>query len=189
MNPIAEFFVDNFALLCVSIGLVFMVVQNYESAKKQSTFTIGIIISSLLLAVLKFLETYSQDNNIIVLATICAFLGYSIRPICLYLFIRLAEAERNKVYFIFILPLIINVLVYSTSLFFGVEAVQRIAFYFETVDGVTYFKRGTILNFFSHLQQQPMQQETIADIVPTTIIKTTNSEIKHARTVPYGILS
>ena len=152
MNPVVEFFVNNFALLCISIGLIFISVHNYKAKRLDSVLTIWIVVCTLTLAVLVYVERYSREHGFVEAATIMAYFAYCIRPIVIFLFIRLANRKRH-VKLIFIVPLMINILVYLPAIFLDVEPLRTLVYYFKVnADGTLSFERGTsiVLCFFSH---------------------------------------
>ena len=144
------FFVTHFPLLCISIGMIFVVIYGINSKKRLSRYIISIIVSALILAVLLSIEKTTYDP---IVATICAFLGYSFRPVVLYMFLRLAcGEERTKLDIVAIVLLVINTLVHSLSLFMNTEVGKAVFYYTVVGEGVKpLFNRGTLgLNFTSH---------------------------------------
>ena len=152
MNPVSAFFVKNFALLCIAVAMIFISVHNWKTHKKESIYSILIMVEAIVLAVFLYMERYGKEHNYVALATVCGFFGYVLRPVCLVFFIRLVTARREKYSFLFYLPLIVNVAIYSLALFMNSETLSHLVFYYE-FDGVeTVFRRGRLyLNFFAHV--------------------------------------
>ena len=152
MNPVVQFFVKNYALLCIGIAMIFMSIQNVKVHKKESFYTLCIIIETMILSALLYVERYGKENGMIVLATWCSYFGYTLRPICILFFIRLVDQRVKRPHFVFILPLILNAIIYSFALFVDVPALAHLVFYYAfDENGVVEFYRGVAyLNFFSH---------------------------------------
>ncbi len=148
---LAEFFVQNFALLCILIGMIFISIQNIHSRNKESFYSLLIVGTTFILSIILALEYLGRVKCYTFLSTICAVLGYSIRPICLYLFIRLASQKKEHP-LLFIIPLGVNFLIYCLALFINVPALRTLVFYYDldSVNNVLVFKRG-VLNFSSHI--------------------------------------
>lgn len=151
MEYLKSYFLTYFPLICISVGMLFVAIYNYKIKKKTARYIIAIVLSALLLSVLLTLEHYFADNSLLIPTTLCAFLGYSIRPIVLFLFIRLGEDEDKKWQAFMLIPLACNVLIYSFSLFVGTP-LERIVFYYasDVSGGPLIHHKGTILNFSSH---------------------------------------
>jgi diguanylate cyclase (GGDEF)-like protein len=108
----------------------------------------------LLLTVTVFLEQYSQQIGNVVLGTVSTSIGYIFRPVLIYIFILLANMEHHrpkKFHLILASPLFLNLIIYLLPLFFGVQGVDKVVFYYRLLDnGTAKFERGTFLNFTSH---------------------------------------
>ena len=179
MNPIVEFFINNFALLCIVISLIFISVQNYLIHKNESIFIILISCCTLLLAVAMHVEKYAKVYNNVMLATIMAVICYSLRPICIYLFIRLADNEVKKVHFIFVIPLFINMLIYSCALFINVDFLHNLVFYFVPSEDGLIFTVGSILRYTSHV----IGALYLGYLLYVTIKKLKGKHVSHAITI------
>ena len=146
-----EYIVANFPLLCICIAMGFMVANNFKNNKKMSINVIWILSLCLLLSVDVTLETYGKiGTDKIVLATIMSYLGYVVRPVCLFFFIKLADREKLLPDWVFIILLGINAVIYFPSLFVYTYG-MKCAFYYtiDEVNNVLIFNRG-YLNFTSH---------------------------------------
>ncbi len=152
MAYIQEFFLLNFPLLCILAGMAFVIIFDFKGKRRFSLYILAILVTALLLAVFLELEEYFKDTMNVVGATICGIVGYSVRPLALYLFIRLASDGRNKWERYFLILLGVNLLVYCSSLFLGTEF-SKIAFYYAPNEAGTALIHihGTIrLNYTSH---------------------------------------
>ena len=151
MNPVVEFFVNNYALLCIGIAMIFMSIQNIKVQTRESSYSLAIIVTTMVLAVILYVERHARKENLLELATWCSFLGYVIRPICIVFFIRLADSRVKRIHFVFLLPLIVNLIIYSFALFTNVEALSHLVFYYtKTADGLVFNRGHYFLNFASH---------------------------------------
>ena len=99
-----NYFVANFPLLCICISMFFMIVNNYKNNKKFSLNVIMILLLCLVLSVTVQFELYGRiGTDKIVLATIMSYLGYVIRPVILYYFIRMSDKEKLLPTWVFLL--------------------------------------------------------------------------------------
>ncbi len=131
----------------------FITFVNFKGNKKHSSDIFIILGLSLLLALTVTLEKYACTNiNLIFLAAFMSFLGYVIRPIIIYFFIRLADREKLVPLYVFIILFVINAAFYVPALFINNESLSHFAYYYvanSTNDGLI-FTRG-IFNFSSHI--------------------------------------
>lgn len=144
-----RFFLDNFYLLCIVIGMVIIAIQNFLQKDKSSLYCVLIVITALVLSFSSFFENYGRSINeesSVALATVFGFLGIVIRPLCLIYFIKFANFKLKIKDWILIAPEILVVLVYSTSLFIGVKGFSEIAFHYEVDPAGTelILKRGPL---------------------------------------------
>lgn len=143
-----EFLVENFPLFCIVIGLTFICIQNYTTYRRVSRYILIIMAETLLLSVFLVCERYLKNEGNVLGATIFSYLGYTLRPITLFLFIRLADTRVEKIHWLSALPLFINAVVYSLCFIPGAK--EYLFTYQVLPDGTLQFVRGSILNFFSH---------------------------------------
>ena len=148
---LVQYIVSNFALLCILLGMVFISLQNIHSRNRESFYSLLIVGTTFILSILLALEYYGTIKCYTFLSTFCAVLGYSIRPVCIYLFIRLASLKKENP-LLFFIPLGVNFLIYCLALFINVPALRTLVFYYDldSVNNVLVFKRG-VLNFSSHI--------------------------------------
>ena len=108
---------------------------------------------TVILSVVVALEIYAKANpHLIVLATWMSFLGYVLRPVCLYFFVRIADRRKLIPNWVYIITLVINFFMYAPSLFIDVPGMSHFAFYYTVNEGGTalIFNRGWV-NFTSHI--------------------------------------
>ena len=183
MDPVVKFFVNNFALICIGVAMIFMSIQNVKVHRKESFYTLCIISETLLLSIITYVEKYAKEVGLIDLATWFSFLGYTLRPICLLFFIRLADPYIRKEFVsLFILPLIISAIIYSFALFKGVPALSQLVYYYVfNEDGSLMFVRGTsvVLNFTSHL----ISAIYLGYLIYVSVKKLKGKHISHAITI------
>ena len=147
-----NYFVANFPLLCICISMFFMIVNNYKNNKKFSLNVIMILLLCLVLSVTVQFELYGRiGTDKIVLATIMSYLGYVIRPVILYYFIRMSDKEKLLPTWVFIALLSINAVMYFPSLFINTIG-MKFAFYYtvDEINNTLVFNRGYV-NFTSHI--------------------------------------
>ena len=120
----------------------------YRQHPRISIYTIAIISACLVLASAKTLQNYAKDIFNVPLTTICSFLGYCLNAFCLFFFIMMSGEIKSKKRIIFLLlPLIINVLIYSMMF---IPYLKTFVVYFEKGENTLHFKPGP-LRFSSHI--------------------------------------
>ena len=148
------YIVNNFALLCISFAMFFIIIYNIHGQKKQNIYSFLIIGIALLLSIFRAVVDYNcqfVDNRFI--ATLFEALGYMIRPIVVLLFIQLV-GKKGKYQWLFYIPLVIVFVVYSFSLFIDYDPLGKMVFYYIPNEAGTMleFHRGYLyLNFVSHI--------------------------------------
>ena len=181
MNPASEYFVNNFALLLICLGLIFISIQNLKAKRSDSIITLAIVSLVLILSVLFHIEKHSQSVGSQVAATVTCYFGYVIRPAVVLLFARLAD-HRKPLKFYYFIPVIIVALIYMPSLFFGVEELRTLVFHYSFDDaGALLYHRGTavFLCFTSHI----VSALYLANLIYVSIRKLQGKHIGDAITV------
>ena len=117
-----RFIVDNFALMLICVVMLIIAIQRFKQHPRISIYTFLLIGSVLLLAVSNDVEEYCKEtytrghDGLYYLALVCGFLGYSLRPACLYFMLMMGgRAVPKKYLWITFLPLIINVTIYACA--------------------------------------------------------------------------
>ena len=131
MNLVGEFFINNFFLLCITLGVIFMVVKSYRKNAAIVYLPIFVVSLSLLLSILYFIEIHTANNpDLVFLATLCFALAFMIRPVILYFFMRLTITNR-KVLIVTQIIMLINAIVYLFTLFLFAPALTHAVFWYE----------------------------------------------------------
>ena len=151
MEFIKDFFITNFPLLIVIIGMVALCIYDFRVRKRTSSYVIAILFGALLLAIFLELEEYGRFIKSIPVATVFAFLGYVTRPFVLYLFILLGEGSFKKKNLFLLIPLGINLIIHSSSLFIGTSLGKLVFFFAEHPDGSIGWNGGSFLVYTSHV--------------------------------------
>ena len=150
-----SYLANNVPLFSICLVMIFLSLRNIRVRTKESILFLSFTAIVLFLSLVVTIEKSSQRMGDVFLGTVFTSLGYIFRPILLYVFILLANMDQvrsKKFYFILGIPLIINFIIYLFPLFFGVDALNKLVFYYEAnVDGTASFIRGSFLNFASHI--------------------------------------
>ena len=150
MKYLANYLITNFPLLCISFGMIFVAIYDYRVRKSVSRWVIAIISVAMTLSILITLETLFKDYGNIVGATICAVLGYTLRPLGIVFFIYLSGSFNKKVNLFFLIPIGIVLLIYSTAFFIGTEFGKSV-FYFHYNENGSLSYGGTFMSYASHV--------------------------------------
>ena len=127
---VGRFFVDNFALLLISIVMVILAIQHFKQHRLVSIYTMLLLTSTLLLAVFSDVEIYAKENfvagkeHLYYVALISSFICYLMRPACIYFMIMMSEKaffKKTKTAFLLAIPLFINAIVFSCAFIPGTE--------------------------------------------------------------------
>ncbi|MCR5348192.1 MAG: GGDEF domain-containing protein [Bacilli bacterium] len=149
MEWVRLFIIRYFVLLCISVVLLTTSIQRRKQHSKMSLCIVLIASVTLLLAVCNILEEYGKTIANIPLTTAFAFLGYVLRPACIYLFILMTLNAKNKMTYLYLaIPLFLNITVYMLAF---IPATKEWVFYFhgDAVDGIAF--GGGPLRFCAHL--------------------------------------
>ena len=132
-TALGRFFVDNFALLLVSVVTVIIAIQHFKQHRQISIYTILLISSALLLEVFSDVEAYAKQTyvtgqeGLYYLALSCAIICYILRPACICFMILMTNHFVHKKYLwtIFI-PFAVNTIIFlcafipgSSQIIFG----------------------------------------------------------------------
>ena len=166
MEYVRNYFFNNFFLLCLTFGVIFMVLQNYRSKRVAVLMPILIVSSAVFISIAYAVEeAVNKYDNFRFLATFCSYLGFIIRPLVVYFFMRLAIS--NKIILRIAIGLVIvNAVVYTSTIMIFSDAISHLVFWYEVVPGSgSVFHRGP-LYFFSYFVAGAM----IAYLVYVSII-------------------
>ena len=151
---IINFLASNIPLFSISLVMLFISFRNLKIRRLESIYFIIFTSIVLFLAIVVGVESYGMRTGNIVLTTIFSSLGYIFRPALLFVFILIANMQQKRkkwFYYLFIIPLAINFIVYLFPLFFDVPALAHLVFYYQPGEnGTAEFVRGGFLNFASH---------------------------------------
>ena len=151
MNGFELYIVNNFPLLLIAIGMFFVVFYDSRMRTKTGFFTIGIIITAILLSIFGALSdglaayTDLPDNAQIICATVFSFFGYITRPLVIYYFILIAADRKRKEALFLLIPAGVNLIIYSLALFPGTS--HLVYFFTMGDDGIAHWNSGTITIF------------------------------------------
>ena len=150
MNWVSAFFIENFVLICISVAMYILAIQRFKQHRRISVYTISLISSALLLAVMGFVEIYAKTNGIKYLAIVTSIIGYSLRPACVCFMILMNEKIiPSKYLWILFVPLVVNFIVYACALIPGAD--QFIFGFIVNDDNTLSFMGGGPLRFTSHV--------------------------------------
>lgn len=149
MEWLEGFIIQNFILLAIATAMLLSAFVRYKQHPKISIYTIVITIIIILLAVFLFLENYGKTIVNPTMTLIFSVLGYTFRPLCLYLFLLLGEENlKQKEYLLYAIPLFINALVYLLAFF---PATKELVIWFSvSPEGKMSFEGG-FLRYTSHI--------------------------------------
>ena len=139
MNYVFDYIVRYFVLLCAASVIYVISIQRFKTNKKMSICMILIVSATLFLSVANIIEDYSKDHCLIVLATITSWIGYTIRPTLVFLFIILCGTKLTKKQTLLTaIPLVINLIILSGAFIPGIK---------NYVYRLVYSEDSTHLNF------------------------------------------
>lgn len=149
MNPILDYFLKNFFLLCMTFGVIFMVLRNNSSRRAEVWMPICIVATAVFISIVYAIELEAQKHeDMVFLATFCFFLGFAARPLYVLFFLKLTE-DNKIITRIGIGAVIVNALIYALSLFIHVPTISHAIFWydFDAVDGVLKDSTGPLFYF------------------------------------------
>ena len=151
MEYVKLFVIRYFVLICLSAVLYLNSIQRYRQHPKINKCIILITSLNLVLSVANILEQYGKDNLDVWFTTFFAFVGYILRPICLYFFIIMSGIKFKKTiwYIISLIPLLINIIIFSLAF---IPGMKDVVFGFElSQDGLYISFAGGPLRYTSHI--------------------------------------
>ena len=147
----SSYFVTNFPIFCICIAMGIVSFSHFKTNKKNSIYVFAILSLCLILTVTVFFEMYADQHVMPMLRTWMSFLGYTIRPICLFFFIRMADRDRLVPPWVFIAVLALNALIYIPALFYGTEFAKIVYSYVTDSTGTQLVLNRGPLNYSSHV--------------------------------------
>ena len=149
----SEILLQIFPVFCIVVGMTLVLIQEFRTRRFMSVCFLLILLMTVALTIFVELERVAKAVWLnIPVATAACFLGYAIRPVCLYMFILLAKRQFGKIEKFALIPLAFNFLVYATSLVFPVTWMKDFAFHYEVNAAGTALDhvRGP-MNFTAHV--------------------------------------
>ncbi|MBR5997015.1 MAG: GGDEF domain-containing protein [Bacilli bacterium] len=150
MNYLFAYFVRYFILICAASVLYVTSIQRFKSHKRISICMILVISFALLLSVANIFEDIGKNYCIVPLTTICAWLGYVLRPVLVYLFIIMSGVKFTKKQMLLsLIPLAVNFVIFCGAF---IPHVNQYIFLFDLSEDTTHLVfAGAPLRFSSHL--------------------------------------
>lgn len=149
MKLVLEFIVHNFVLLCLSLVMIFNAILSYSHNKRLSRCILIITGCCFLLALSYTLQEQFKPLGYRYPVILLSIFGYTIRPLCLYVFILMnRRCYRGKYSFIVWIPLAINLIIYLLAL---IPYLGQYIFTFNKNDDGTLSFMGGPLRFTSHI--------------------------------------
>ena len=150
MEIFKAFIIENFLLFCISFVMLVNSFQRFKEHPKFSLYTILIISFANFLALSTLIQDFAQYVWVsIPLTTICAVIGYIVRPISIFPFILMSiNKPLEKKFFLTTIPLVLNSFVYFLCF---VPGVNRYVVIFSPNESGTLSFHGGPLRFSSHI--------------------------------------
>ena len=95
MNTFPEFLLKNFFLFCVALGVIFMVIRSYRTKRIVVLMPIFVVSFAVLLSFIYFFELMCADNQIPFWPIFFSALGFILRPLVLYFFMRMTISDKR----------------------------------------------------------------------------------------------
>ena len=152
MEWFKEFLLQNFILISVAIVMFVSSIIRYKAHPRVSIYTFLIMSVALALAIFGELEKYGKYIVDPTFTLVFAVLGYTFRPLCIYLFYLLGNEHPKKRWIaLSLVPLIINFIIYFLAF---VPDLKEYIVYFNVSEeeGVKELSfGGGFLRFTSHV--------------------------------------
>ena len=148
-----EYIVTNFPLFCVCLAMGITAITTFRSNKKASTDVLVILGLCISLSVTVYFDIYaSKQVETNVLATWMTYLGYVLRIVTIYFFVRMADKTNTIPNWVFLILVGVNAVLYMPALFLNSNGFNEIAYKFVPNEAGTglVMDRGP-LNFTSHI--------------------------------------
>lgn len=111
MNTFPEFLLKNFFLFCVALGVIFMVIRSYRTKRIVVLMPILVVSFAVLLSFIYFFELICADNQIPFWPIFFSALGFIIRPLVLFFFMRMTINDK-RIMVASLIIILVNALVY-----------------------------------------------------------------------------
>ncbi|MBE6133216.1 MAG: GGDEF domain-containing protein [Erysipelotrichaceae bacterium] len=131
MELFRDFLIHNFFLFCLTLAVIFMVLRSYRSKRIFVMIPIMVVSLSLLLSLIYFFEQLCRPyDNLVFLSTLFCSLGFIIRPLVLYLFMRMTIDKKPILITAWVL-MSINMVIYLLALLLFAPELTHVIFYYE----------------------------------------------------------
>ncbi|MBE6126885.1 MAG: GGDEF domain-containing protein [Erysipelotrichaceae bacterium] len=149
----SEILLQIFPVFCIVVGMSVVLIQEFRTRRFMSVCFFLILLMTVALTIFVELERVAKEVWLnIPIATVSCFLGYVIRPVCLYMFILLARRQLGKIEKFALILLGFNFLVYATSLVFPVTWMRDFTFHYEVnAAGTALVHVRGPMNFTAHV--------------------------------------
>ena len=116
MDFLQDFFTKNFVILFIAIVMIVHASFSLRKHPKISVYSILIIVCTLLLALSRTFENYGKYIVDPTFTLIFSIIGYTLRPVCIYLFILLTfDKKDSKFLYLTAIPLLVVLVIYLLS--------------------------------------------------------------------------
>lgn len=147
MNPVYQYFIRNFFLICLTFGVIFMVLRSYRAKKVRVLMPICIVLAALSISIAYAVEAYTVTHpQLIFLGTFCFFYGFAVRPLIIYFFLRMTT-DKPIVMKIALGLVIANAAVYAITLCRFAPDFAKTVYWYDEADGVLIHTRGPLYYF------------------------------------------
>lgn len=142
---------NNFVLFCIALVLIFYAINRFKQHPRISTYTILLISNALLISVSMLIADLFQASKNNIGTTIFTMFNYILRPACIIFMILMTGkiTVKDKYFIFFLIPIIINTIVYSLMLI--PVARELVVYYAINEYGNLIFHGGSFLRFTSHI--------------------------------------
>lgn len=144
-HPFYEFLMKNFFLFCVALGVIFMVLRSYRTKRIVVLMPILVVSLSILLSLIYWLEMICADNQLPFWPIFFSDLGFILRPLVLFFFMRMTITNR-KIMVISLIIIGVNALVYTIGIFsqFNDSFAKLFSWYDYSLNRDSQFKSGPL---------------------------------------------
>lgn len=136
MDQFYKFLIQNFFLFCLTLAVIFMVLRSYRTKRVFISLPILVVSLSVLLSFIYFIEQLCRYNNdLVFITTLCCSLGFILRPLVLYFFMRMTISKKYVLITAWVL-MSINAVVYLLALFLFAPGLTHVIFYYENGEAI-----------------------------------------------------
>ena len=146
------FTLQNFALISVLLVMGVILLQDFRSRRFNSIVLLSLLVLTAALGAVVTMEYYCRVAGNLVGTTWCTFLGFAIRPFCMYGFVLLARKKMDRIGLLLLAPMFLSAILHASAFFFDFAPLGHLVFYYvpPTTGTELVYTRGP-LNFTSHI--------------------------------------